>query len=371
MAFVLAEKSVEKELKNKIITSNFLKKQTLAFLFLTFSLTFLLNFVMWLNYDIISESIELLRLATRVQMIIPAFSAIILNLFVFKTKIYQRKSRILLYYFLVLSIIFVLIFVVWLVNPIDLTSIQLDSFENLGSILALSFLNLAGLVLIIGWIALVFFWNLKSGSRKELKADKLSFGRPRYYLLFTLFFVGYFLLSTVLNWVFGLGNPPNEPVELGALLLGLATIFLGPILSFPQLFGEEYGWRIFLQDNLSIQFSQFRAFFLVGLVWSLWHIPMIILEGPYSDNLVLGIIVYTIGAILMSIILGLAVFKSKSVWIAAYLHGIIGIQNFFTTYFYNPSDLIFSFGLGIYGLPILGLFSFFFLKSKALKEREK
>ena len=62
---------------------------------------------------------------------------------------------------------------------------------------------------------------------------------------------------------------------------------------------------------------------------------------------------------------------TKSVWLAAYLHGIVGVQNFFYTYFYNPSDPVFSFGLGIYGLPILGLLSFFFLKSKVWKEREK
>ncbi len=200
---------------------------------------------------------------------------------------------------------------------------------------------------------------------------RLSFGKPRYYLFFSLFFVGYFLLSSVLNWVFGLGNPPSEPVELGALFLGLATIFLGPILSFPQLFGEEYGWRIFLQDSLACQFSRFKAVILVGLVWGLWHIPLIVLEGPFSNNLVLGIIVYTIGTVLLSIVLGLAVFKSKSVWIAAYLHGIVGIQNFFNIYFYNPSDSIFSFGLGIYGLPILGLLTFLFLKSKVWKEKEK
>ena len=368
MTFILAEKSVEKEIDNKRLVLKSLKTETIAFLALTLGLTFLLNLFMWVNYDLIMESTELLALATRVQMIIPASSAIILNLFVFKTKTYPRKSKILFYYFLVLVALFILVFALWLINPIDLASIQLESIENLGPILVISFLNLAILILTIGWIALVFAWNFKSDSKKDLKAAKLSFGKPSYYLLFSLFFFAYFVLSTILNWVFNLGSPPSEPVELGVVLLGFATIFLGPILAFPTLFGEEYGWRIFLQDKLAHQYGRFGAVLLIGLVWGIWHIPKILLEGIYSDGPVLGIIVYTIGAILTSIPLGLATFKSKSVWLAAYLHGIFATPNILAAYFYNPNDPVYSFVLGIYGLPVLGVFMLIFLKSKEWKK---
>jgi len=305
----------------------------------------------------------------KINKIIPAFSAIILNLFVFKTKTCPRKPKILFYYFLVLAALFTLVFALWLVNPIDLSSIQIESMENLGSILVLALLNFAVLILTLGWIALVFAWNFKSDSRKELEVAKLSFGKPSYYLLFTLFFFGYFLLSTILNWVFNLGSTPSEPVELGVMLLGFATIFFGPILSFPTLFGEEYGWRIFLQDRLGHQYSRFGAVLLVGLVWGIWHIPKIILEGIYSDGSVLSIIVYTISTILISIPLGLGTFKSKSVWLAAYLHGIFATPNILAEYFYNPSDPLYSFVFGIYGLPVLGGLTLVFLKSKEWKKR--
>lgn len=347
------------------------KKEILVFLSLVFTLTYLLNLIMWLNYDIIEENILLLSSATGVQMIIPAFSAIILNLFVFKTNNYNKKSKILFYCFLSLCTLFVLVFIFLLFNPIDITTNELGSIENLSLILILSLLNLSILILTIGWIVLVFYWNLKSDSRKELKATKLSFGKSIYYLVFTLFFVGYFLLSTILNWVFNLGSPPSEPSELGALLLGFATIFLAPLFAFPRLFGEEYGWRIYLQDRLAKQYSRFKTVLLIGLVWGFWHIPLIILQEPYSNNLVLGIIVYTIGTILFSILIGLATFKTKSVWIAAYLHGVINVQNVFSTYFYNPNDYIYSFGMGIYGLPILTALLLIFLKAREWKEKDK
>jgi len=366
----LAEKSVEKEMGNWRPVSKSLKTETVVFLALTLGLTFLLNLVMWVNYDLIVESIELLSLATRVQMTIPAFSAIILNLFVFKTKTYPRKPKILFYYFLVLAALFALVFALWLVNPIDLASIQPESMENLGLLVVMGVLNLATLLLTLGWIALAFVWNLKSDSREELRVARLSFGKPSYYLLFSLFFFGYFLLSTILNWGFSLGSSPSEPTELGSLLLGFATIIFGPILGFPQLFGEEYGWRIFLQDRLAQQYGRVKGVLLVGLVWGLWHAPLVAGGLNYPGYPFLGIFLFTIFAIEISIPLGLAVFKSKSVWLAVYLHGVINYSaNILASYLYNPSDPVYSFGIGIYGLLVLGAITLAFLKSKDWKEK--
>jgi len=76
-----------------------------------------------------------------------------------------------------------------------------------------------------------------------------------------------------------------------------------------------------------------------------------------------------IAIILISIPLGLGTFKSKSVWLAAYLHGIFITPNILAANFYNPSDLLYSFGLGIYGLPVLGVLTLVFLKSKEWKKR--
>ncbi|KON31252.1 hypothetical protein AC477_04280 [miscellaneous Crenarchaeota group-1 archaeon SG8-32-1] len=370
----MAEKSVEEEMSSGRPVSKSLKKETVVFLALTLGLTFLLNLIMWINYDSIVESIELISLATRVQMVIPAFSAIILNLFIFKTKTYPRKSKILFYYFLVLAALFALIFALWLVNPIDLASIasmEIASMENLGPILVMSILNLAILLLTLGWIVLAVIWNLKSDSRKELGVAKLSFGKPSYYLLFSLFFFSYFLLSTILNWGFNLGSSPSETTDLGSLLFGLATIVFGPILRFPQLFGEEYGCRIFLQDRLAQQFGRIKGVLLVGLVWGLWHAPLIAFGANYPGYPVLGILLFTIFAIEISIPLGLAVFKSKSVWLAAYLHGVINFAaNVLAVYFYSPSDPVYSFGIGIYGLLVLGAITIAFFRSKEWKDSD-
>ena len=170
----MSNKLTEKPLNNNKNVSSSPKKEIFAFLTLTFTLTYLLNLIMWPNYDIIEENILLLSSATGLQMIIPAFSAIILNFFVFKKNRYNRKSKILFYCFLVLCALFVLIFAFLVVNPIDVSTLELESMENLGLILIFSLLNLSFLLLTIGWIGLVFYWNLKSDSREELKTTKIS-----------------------------------------------------------------------------------------------------------------------------------------------------------------------------------------------------
>jgi membrane protease YdiL (CAAX protease family) len=370
VAFILAEKSLENEVSRERIVSSSLKKEIIVFIALTLGLTFLLNLVMWVNYDLIVENIELFSLALQFQMLIPAFSAIILNLFVFKTKTYSRKAIILFYYFLVLTALYTLIFAVRLVIPIELASIQLNSIENFGPIILIGLLSLITTFLTFGWIGLIFVWNFKSDSRKELRGAKLSFGKPVYYLLFGLFFFGYFLLSTILNWGFNLGSPPSEQVELGSLILAFAAIIFGPILAFPQYFGEEYGWRIFLQDRFAQQYGRFKGVLLVGLVWGLWHAPLIAAGVNYPGYPILGILLFSISSILISIPLGLAVFKSKSVWLAVFLHGIInGSANVLALYVYNPNDPVYSFGIGIYGLLVLGAMTFFFLKSKEWRKK--
>lgn len=57
----------------------------------------------------------------------------------------------------------------------------------------------------------------------------------------------------------------------------IMTIFL----TFPYLatqsilfFGEEYGWRGFLQEKMQKKFGKRMGVILLGIVWELWHIPL-------------------------------------------------------------------------------------------------
>ena len=74
-----------------------------------------------------------------------------------------------------------------------------------------------------------------------------------------------------------LTNITSLPIMLGGMLLGA--------------FGEELGWRGYLQSGLSRRLNGLIAFLLVGVLWGLWHV------GNYQNGqiYVLFFVLSTIG----------------------------------------------------------------------------
>jgi membrane protease YdiL (CAAX protease family) len=171
-------------------------------------------------------------------------------------------------------------------------------------------------------------------------------------------------LQTFLNYVFKLGQVVDlktalpqlaaSPIPEAALLpiLAIQTVILGPFLGLIISFGEEYGWRGYLQTEL-IRIGRIRGIFLLGLIWGIWHWPVIWMGYNYPSQPVLGSIAMVIMCIILAYFLGYAVLKSKGVWSAAYLHALSNQSlSFFMIMLYRPTNILFSFGGG---LPTLAL----------------
>jgi hypothetical protein len=58
----------------------------------------------------------------------------------------------------------------------------------------------------------------------------------------------------------------------------LASLLAGSTINTLFAFGEEYGWRGVLQDELA-PLGQSKANVLIGLMWGFWHAPLIIAMG--------------------------------------------------------------------------------------------
>ena len=59
------------------------------------------------------------------------------------------------------------------------------------------------------------------------------------------------------------------------------NLIMSIFLVFPNLatqsilfFGEEYGWRGFLQEKMQRKFGKRIGVILLGFIWELWHIPL-------------------------------------------------------------------------------------------------
>lgn len=53
-------------------------------------------------------------------------------------------------------------------------------------------------------------------------------------------------------------------------------------------FIEELGWRGYVLDRLQAAHSAFRATLILGIVWSLWHLPLFFLVDTYQAGLGFG-----------------------------------------------------------------------------------
>lgn len=95
-------------------------------------------------------------------------------------------------------------------------------------------------------------------------------------------------------------------VELS--LTGVLTMFLDSLIRGPL--GEELGWRGFLLGEFNKRHTLLRSSLLVGLIWSVWHLPLWFVSGFEGIDLLLYIGFFTIGLTAFSVIMGF-IYRSR------------------------------------------------------------
>ncbi len=168
-------------------------------------------------------------------------------------------------------------------------------------------------------------WGLKG-----YKYLKLSYTTPLFYIsiaytLIWLFGFGNFLnKERVFKWSTELGiDTPHQTLVIIVMIFLLLTV--GVIKNLGSTLGEEIGWRGFFIFELRKVMS-FKALTIVsGIIWAIWHFPIINLMYGRGENLLFHMGTFTIMIIGISIILAYFTFKSNSLWPAAIFHSIHNI----------------------------------------------
>jgi membrane protease YdiL (CAAX protease family) len=350
-------------------------KQVGLFLVLTFGLTWLLDWVLWLTvgYGQNVATVVLLQL----QMLLPAFCAIVLGMFVFRdsplyqVRTHQERPRWFFYYFLVYTVVYAVVGAVMIVSPGQTT------------------LTMAGLVTqgltILGLVVLIV---LRAVSGREAFARAgLAGGRFVHWLLFAVGFVLFYGLQTALNTGFRLGEPVDilqlmaqlapaqmEQVEamtpiVFLLVTGVQAVLLAPFTALLLGFGEEYGWRGYLQSEL-VRMGRVKGILLLGVIWGLWHAPVIAMGHNYPGYPVAGVFLMIGYTVALGFVLSYAVLKSGSVLLAAFLHALNNqVVGFLSIMVYRPTDPVFSFGVGLYGIAVSAVIVLLILRDPIWRRR--
>jgi membrane protease YdiL (CAAX protease family) len=123
------------------------------------------------------------------------------------------------------------------------------------------------------------------------------------------------------------------PVYLMLIITLVSGLIAGITINAIAAFGEEYGWRNYLVGALR-EVKFWKAALFIGIVWGLWHFPLILMGHNYPNEPRWGVLLMVVMCILLGIIELYFVLKSKSMVVAAIMHGtfnaVAGVVIYFT-----------------------------------------
>lgn len=185
-------------------------------------------------------------------------------------------------------------------------------------------------------------------------------GNMKYYLLVyfgptaLLFLSGalYFLIFpssfdpefTVLKGMAASSGQTGLSINNLLLIQLLMVVAVGPVINIVPTLGEELGWRGYLLPKLRLLLSDRAALIVTGLIWGVWHMPVIVMGHNYGKEYAgypwLGILAMIVFCVVLGIVEGYAAIKMESVIPAAMIHSVLNAGAGFTIYLakagYNP-----------------------------------
>jgi len=191
---------------------------------------------------------------------------------------------------------------------------------------------------------------LRPNFKGNLKKYLLIFFAPT--VLIYLSAVCYFLIFpqqydpelTLLKEIQATGGSVGISVQNILLIIIVQTLFLGPVINIIPTLGEELGWRGYLLPKLREFFSDPVALVITGVIWGIWHAPVIAIGHNYGTDYPgypwLGILAMIVFCVTLGIIEGYATIKLDSAVPAAMIHSTVNATAALPIYLaksgYNP-----------------------------------
>lgn len=125
-----------------------------------------------------------------------------------------------------------------------------------------------------------------------------------------------------LQYQLALAGETELPQPIGVLVaLQFVNVLFGALINLVPALGEELGWRGWLLPKL-MGYGPIPAILISGVLWGLWHAPLILLgyNYPLAPGW-LGLIMMIGMCITVGAFFGWLRLRSNSVWPAALAHG--------------------------------------------------
>ncbi len=156
----------------------------------------------------------------------------------------------------------------------------------------------------------------------------------------------------------------HPPSGMTADQLATTTLVVQTVLAFTLAipfnmiftFGEEFGWRGYLLPRLA-PLGGVPAAIIVGVIWGLWHAPVIVLNGyNFPGHPWLGVLMMVVFTTAYSFFFAWLRFRSGSVWPSTLAHATLNALAGFGLLLLSHGDSLVRPPLGLIGLvPLVAL----------------
>lgn len=130
------------------------------------------------------------------------------------------------------------------------------------------------------------------------------------------------------------GMQGTDYIAFLATMIPLAVL-VNPLMGLPQCLGEELAWRGWLLPKLTERFGQLRSVLLTGLIWGLWHAPIVAMGYNYGEGHPLAnVAAMILFCLVLGAIQGFLFWRTDSIWGPVLFHAAVnGID------LWKPTDL--------------------------------
>lgn len=281
------------------------KKQFLIFLLIAYGLTYVMGILTWYGSTIPVD----VSAFPSAQMFYPAAGVMLAYLLT------EGKDSLVPKWFYLCFLLVTLIMIVLCVLSVAMPEQTVTLMEQPVSLWAVlsQYLSIAGSIFC--WIAL-----LLSG-KKRRAAYGLGWKRWKAslfcILVFFLLYFGRAAAAYVMEGTLGVMADILKDPAAWYYILFTPVNFL---LAFAPFFGEEYGWRYYLQPLLQKRFGMRTGVLILGAAWGVWHVFLDFFFYTTPDRGVIMLISQMITCVTLGIFFAWAYLKTNNIWVPVIMH---------------------------------------------------
>lgn len=280
------------------------KKQFAVFLLISYGITFALGILMWYGNE---NGIDVSSFPNA-QMLYPAAGVMTAYLLTGK----GEKDLIRGFYgaFLVITLVMIVVAVLSVIFP--------NNLEIVGQSFSL-WMMVSQYIIILGSIICWIFLGV--GGKKKRAACGLRWKNTKvsFFCVF-LFLVLYTLRMTVAYVLGGEFSVLSALVKNPTTWINFVMLIPNFFLVFVAFFGEEYGWRYYMQPFLQKKFGLRGGVLLLGVFWGLWHLPIDFFYYTSPEMGLIAAVSQQITCITLGIFFAYAYMKTDNIWVPTILH---------------------------------------------------